>query len=30
MADVKYKDGELLFQKKDSAENFFVLIVGEV
>ena len=30
MADVKYKDGELLFQKKDSAENFFVLKVGEV
>ena len=30
MADVTYKDGEMLFQKKDRAENFFVLKAGEV
>ena len=30
MADVTYKDGETLFQKKDRAENFFVLKSGEV
>ena len=30
MADVTYEDGEMLFQKKDRAENFFVLKSGEV
>ena len=30
MAEVTYKDGELLFRKKDAAENFFVLKAGEV
>ena len=30
MADITYKDGEMLFQKKDRAENFFVLKAGEV
>ena len=30
MAEVTYKDGEMLFQKKDRAINFFVLKAGEV
>ena len=30
MAEVNYKDGELLFEKKDPAEHFFVLKIGEV
>ena len=30
MNSVKYKDGNLLFQKKDEATNFYVLKSGEV
>ena len=30
MAETSYKDGELLFEKKDPAEHFFVLKAGEI
>ena len=30
MAEVEYSDGEVLFNKKDSATNFYVLKSGEI
>ena len=30
MSEATYNDGELLFKKKDPAENFFVLKAGQV
>ena len=30
MAEVQYSDGEVLFNKKDSATNFYVLKSGEI